>query len=120
LERQTTRPVGVTIISILLGIHGVLALFAGLGAFGPYPGGFLGFALQLAYAAVLLILAYAMWTLQGWAWLVTLTFLWLDVVFTVLALFAAPGFWILWLFLILEGAVIAYLVQPSVSSRFTQ
>ncbi len=119
MENQATRPMGVTILAVLLAIHGVLAALAGLGVFGPYPAGFLGIALQLVYAVILFYLAYGMYTLQGWAWLTTIVFQGLNIVFTVILLFQAPGFIAAWILLLLEAAIVGYLLQPSVSSRFT-
>jgi hypothetical protein len=119
MQDATSRPFGVTVIAILLAIHGVVAGLAAFGVFGPYPAGFLGITLQLVYAVLLFLLAYGMYTFEGWAWLTTLTFQVLNIVFTVILLVQAPGFVAGWIILLLEVAIIGYLLQPSVSSRFT-
>ncbi len=39
--------------------------------------------------------------------------------FTVILLCQAPGFFAAWILLLVEAATMGYLMQPSVSSRFT-
>ncbi len=118
-QDTTNRPFGVTAISILLAIHGVVAILAGIGVFGPYPGGFLGVTLQIIYGVVLFLLAYGMYHFEGWAWLTTLAFQVFNIVFTVLILFEVPSFVGGWILLVMEIAIVSYLLHPSVSSRFT-
>jgi hypothetical protein len=71
LHRSLPHPVGVTLIAILLAIHGVLALLESF-AFLGLPGGVLVAGLGILFGLALLSLAYAMWHVQPWSWLTTL------------------------------------------------
>jgi uncharacterized membrane protein (DUF2068 family) len=66
------RPLGVTIISILLGINGVLLIIVGLTAVlagGVTRAGFIFFVgwIPLIFGILSLILAWGLWNLRPWA-----------------------------------------------------
>lgn len=88
---MNARPVGVTIISILLAIQGVVAIVLGLeGAgitnfgLGAVAGGQLAGYSDIVVGAVTLLVSWGMFSLQGWAWL-------LAVIVTLLRI--ATGIW---------------------------
>lgn len=67
------RPLGVTIISILLGINGVLLIIVGLTAIvagGVTGAGFIYFVgwIPLILGILSLILAWGLWNLRPWAY----------------------------------------------------
>jgi uncharacterized membrane protein (DUF2068 family) len=75
-----TRPLGITIIAIILGIQGVLSIIAGIILLTGSGGTFAVPALITLILGVLyLILAWGLWTLQPWAF-------WATVVLEVIAL----------------------------------
>ncbi len=119
MQQPVARPMGITLITILLAIHGVIALLYGFGAFGPYPGGLFTTLIQILFGLVLLYLAWGIWTLQTWAWLTTLFLEALNVGFGVFAALANPGFLVLWIGVAIAVIIIVYLLQPSISNLFT-
>jgi uncharacterized membrane protein HdeD (DUF308 family) len=72
MEGNMLRPLGVTIISILLGINGVLLIIVGLTAVlagGVTGAGFIFFVgwIPLIFGILSLILAWGLWNLRPWA-----------------------------------------------------
>lgn len=73
----TKRPLGITIIAILLFIQAVIEIIVGIFAFvgttiaNPAAGLLLGW-IPLAIGIVTLIVAWGLWTLKPWAYWVTL------------------------------------------------
>lgn len=73
--QEKTRPLGVTIIAILIVISGILILLVGAGlvAIGPIIGlVFLVFgAISLAVGIAYLVMAYGLLKGKGWAWTIS-------------------------------------------------
>ncbi len=86
----TKRPLGITIIAILLFIQAVIEIFVGIFAFigatlaNPLAGLLLGW-IPLAIGIVTFIVAWGLWTLKPWAYWVTLI---LEIVNIVINLFS--------------------------------
>jgi hypothetical protein len=88
MEQRSARPLGVTILAVVLAVAGVLSTLAAvaflLGAlnFADFAGGmgYSGTAISstmaglgiAAYTALVLAFAYGAWTLKPWAWLLGL------------------------------------------------
>jgi len=65
-----SRPLGITIIAIILGIQGILSIIAGifsLTAAGANPAFAIVGIITLILGILYLILAWGLWTLQPWA-----------------------------------------------------
>ena len=83
------RPLGITIIAILLFIQAVIAIIAGIFAFigttfaNPLAGLLLGW-IPLAIGVLTFIVAWGLWTLKPWAYWVTLI---LEIIYIVSNLF---------------------------------
>lgn len=76
---QRTRPLGITIITIIVAIYGILAIIAGITMLGfSVTAGII----TLILGVLELILAWGLWTLQPWAF-------WTTVVIEVLSLINA-------------------------------
>lgn len=135
LPETKTRPLGVTILAVLDGIGGGLLLFAGLvflvlGAaaerfLGPDTdpqlfqaiGGALGVVLLLlglAYAG----LGWGLWKGRGWAWIVTIAFQAIGIVYNLVTIRASAGAGVFGL--ILNGVIIWYFLRPHVKHYFGQ
>ena len=72
-----SRPLGITIIAIIVGIYGILGIIGGIGLL---TGGVTALGIITLILSVLeLILAWGLWTLQPWAF-------WATVILEVLAL----------------------------------
>ncbi|MGE5619006.1 MAG: hypothetical protein ACM3US_07070 [Sphingomonadaceae bacterium] len=116
--RPAERPIGVTLIAILLAVNGVVVLVSSIGAFGPAPGGTASVVIGVIFGLALLYLAYGLWTLQLWAWWATVALEGLNAIFSLLAIFVAPGAVSAWVSLILAAVIVGYLLQPSVRDDF--
>lgn len=118
MREPASRPIGITIIAVLLALNGVASILmaVGIGTAGPVDP--VSAVFSVLFGLALLYLAYGMWTLQGWAWLATLIIQGLNALFAIIALFLAPGAVGIWISLILAVAIIVYLIQPGVRSAF--
>ena len=127
----TTRPFGVTLLAVLQVVLGILEL---LGAFVvafvsfvipeifPHVRFFaprsMGSGLVLAaFAFIEFVLAYGLWKGKGWAWIGSLIFAVIGLVFSAFTLFmrARVGEIIA---LVLNLVIMYYLMQPRVQSYF--
>lgn len=91
------RPIGVTIIAILVAIAGIITLisscswFFGVGIFGFHlPGGIRRFGVwygifSLVIGLIQLYFAWGLWSLQRWAYLATVIIEILNVVLTIVS-----------------------------------
>ena len=85
LNVQRTRPLGITIIAIIMAIYGILAIIAGITLLGSS----VGLAVTSLILGVLeLVLAWGMWTLQKWAFWTTVV---LEVLAVLNGIFAFTG-----------------------------
>ena len=77
-----SRPLGITIIAVIMGIQGILGIIAGilsLTASGANPAFAVAGIITLILGVLYLVLAWGLWTLQPWAF-------WATVVLEVIAL----------------------------------
>lgn len=75
-----SRPLGITIIAIIMGIQGILGIISGIMLLAGSGGGlFAAGIITLVLGVLYLILAWGLWTLQTWAF-------WATVVLEVIAL----------------------------------
>jgi hypothetical protein len=119
----STRPTGITVLAILAGIGGVLGLlggfavlFAGTVIFGGL-GALLGLAF-LAYAALLIALAWGAWTMQPWAWPLGVAVAVFGIVLSVLSIIGGSGIASQILSIVVDGGILYYLNQPTIKSLF--
>lgn len=120
----STRPTGITILSILAGISGIFGLLGGfvvmgLGAavFGG-AGAILGLAI-LAYAGLSLALAWAFWTLKPWGWPLGVVVAAAGIILAIVQLVGANQNIVSTIISIgIDGAILYYLNQPSIKSLF--
>jgi len=125
----TERPFGVVILVILevlgalgfLGLGGILVAGGGLFAMSDIPGFefvagiILGIgAFLLLLGIISLIIAWGLWTGQGWAWIVTLIFAILGLIGGIIALIAVVGI----IPVIINILILYYLTRPHVKAFF--
>lgn len=128
------RPFGVTILAILAIIEALMCfggaalagtMFAWLETlsggygYGPSTGFFAGIGLVVAGIAAIvgiiyLLIAWGLWTGQGWAWTVTLIFTILSLIGSIIALIAVVGI----VPLIINIIILYYLTRPHVKAFF--
>jgi uncharacterized membrane protein (DUF2068 family) len=128
---EVRRPLGVTILSMLHVLLGILFL---LGSLALVVVGFVlpeifphvrFFAVRSVAVGVLLLvlavvdfgLASWLWVGKHWAWIAAMVFAALGIVFSIFTLFVRPGIAEL-VTLILDLIIIYYLIQPQVQTYF--
>lgn len=136
---STQRPPGITLLTVIYILLAVLSLawsvivfgFGGLEAFFGTIFGAQNMAmtgtnravsgtLGIITAVLQLIVAYGMWNLKPWAWLLAIIALGVNVVNGVLGMFSG-GFWALCcgaFGLLIPLAIFVYLLTPSVRNAF--
>lgn len=88
--QEKTRPLGVTIIAILIVISGILILLVGIGlvALGPIIGivfvlfGFISLAVGIAY----LVMAYGLLKGRAWAWTISTIVLIIGIILEIISI----------------------------------
>jgi hypothetical protein len=124
------RPVGVTILSILMVILGAWTLCGGLfdlagfsfgfiGAlFGAGPSAVAGFwaVFNLIWGVLAILLGLGLWRLMRFAWVGIIIVLLVRLISFVYALFGPPG--VDWLGTIVTALLLIYLTRPSVRASF--
>lgn len=89
---QKHRPLGVTIIAILIVIAGILTLLVGIGsvAIGPIIGISLVFiafgVISLAIGIAYLAMGYGLWRGRGWAWTISTIVLIIGIIVDMISL----------------------------------
>jgi uncharacterized membrane protein (DUF2068 family) len=114
------RPLGITIIAVVLVVAGVIGIIAGIftlvGSFfvfyHPIAGmrvGFIGVT-SILLGAIDLFVAWGLWTLKRWAFLVTVIIAALDILQALWALFSGVNFWSALFSIILPAIVLIYML----------
>jgi uncharacterized membrane protein HdeD (DUF308 family) len=111
MESQKNRPLGVTIIAVLIAISGIIFLASGavLLLIGI---GIIFLALGVAY----LVMAYGLWNGKRWAWTITLILSGIGIILGVISIAAGNIGSIV--SIIIQAVVIYYLYRPSVKVYF--
>lgn len=110
MEKQQNRPLGVTIIAILMIIVGILSVV--FGAIFFLVGGFVPVAVGIASIAM----AYGLWKGKRWAWTITLILSAIGVISGIasIAIGNVGGI----VSVIIYGVIIYYLYRPNVKAFF--
>lgn len=128
------RPIGVSIIAVVLGIEAVLQILAALGMFGLAAAG--AFTIVYSGPAVIalivgilfliigiieLVVTMGLWNLEGWAWTVAAIVTWIDVIFDVIGGFVGTQGWgAAFLSMIIPLLLLIYLYQSGVRQAFNK
>jgi hypothetical protein len=106
----TRRPLGITIIAILMFIQAIFEIVVGIFSFfgniikNPLSGLLVGW-IPLAVGVLIFILAWGLWTLKPWAYWVTLIFEIVNIVFHFLGYNQTHS-----LFAIISGGIISIII----------
>jgi hypothetical protein len=102
------RPLGITIIAVLLGVGAVLALVTGVGAIanGLVLPGLLILVLSGAY----LYLVWGLWHLKPWAWLATIIVQGLRLLIDIISVISGTAFSTNYTAIVLGIIIIVYLL----------
>ncbi len=122
------RPMGVTILAILAAIAGLLGVFGGVVLLGAssavsfaIPGlsglsALIGIGV-IVQSALLLVFAYGAWSHKPWAWMLGLVGAGLGIVLALLQLGGSSPSSLL-VNILIDGAIIYYLFQPTIRRAF--
>jgi hypothetical protein len=124
------RPMGITVLAVLAAIGGVLGIIAGLVLVGlssatadlalPVSGliGILG-AATIVISVLELVLAYGLWGLKPWAWMLGIVLEIAGIVIDILEFRSATASGTV-VSIVIAGAILYYLYQPHVRRAFGQ
>jgi hypothetical protein len=112
------RPLGVTLIALLLALNGVVVLIQAIAMLFMPPVSIGSFLFGLVLGAILLYLAYSFYNHHEWAWVATLIIEGLNAIVGIVSILAFPSAIGSWISLILAIVIIAYLLTPSVRHVF--
>ncbi len=78
-DRSRSAPLGIKILCVLAVISGVLGIFGGLAMMAGSPIGIVLGPITILLSVAQLVVAWGLWTLQSWAWTLTLVVYGIDV-----------------------------------------
>jgi hypothetical protein len=108
-----TRPIGVTILSILAGINGIVGIALGIiASLIIPPAGIIGIVIGLAW----FVLAWGLWAGKGWAWIITVIIAIISIIFNLFG--AITGHVEQVISLIIAAVMLYYLFRPNVKEYF--
>ena len=126
------RPAGVTLLAVLEALLGIV-LFLGFIALTVVSFGlpelfphmrliipvrlFVVAVILLVLALVEFLLAFGLWTGMSWAWVASLGFALLGIIFAIFSLFLRPGIGEI-ISLVVNLLIVYYLIQPRIHSYF--
>ena len=90
--QSKTRPVGVTIIGILIVIAGILTLLVGIGSIAVGPPNLLGLVfvafgvISLVIGIAYLVMGYGLLKGRGWAWTISMIVLIIGIIINLISL----------------------------------
>lgn len=120
----STRPTGITILSILAGLNGISLLFFGFAAMGLGAavaggmGAIFGLAV-LALGGLFLVLAWGFWSVQPWGWPLGMVLAAAGIILAlVMFIFVSKDVVSLVISVVIDGAILYYLNQPSIKALF--
>jgi hypothetical protein len=118
------RPTGITILAILAGLSAVGLLFAGFTAFAVgsllfgISGAIFGLA-WLALAGLSIALAWGFWNMLPWAWPLGVAVEGANIIFAlVVGILGSAGIGSAIVPVVIGGAILYYLNQPSIKALF--
>jgi len=126
------RPLGLSIISILVGIEAILQILASLALFGLSVAGMFtvtyagpGLVLLILGLIILIVgivelaVAMGLWSGEKWAWTVTMIVVWIDIVFDIIGGFVGTqSFTATIVSMILPLIVLIYMYQGGIRKLF--
>ena len=112
----SARPTGVTVLAVLAAIGGVLLLLGALALLATVP---LFGIVSLALAILYLGLAYGLWTLQPWAWMLGVGLSIVSIVLSILQVIQGQTTIVSAIISIaISGVILYYLYTPPVKAAF--
>lgn len=116
---ERNRPIGITIIAILMIISGILFIIGGIGltALGVISLAFLAGGIgSIILGIASLVVAWGLLKGAGWAWIITLIITIISIIVNIASL--AGGNTANIIGIIINGIIIYYLYRPNVKAYF--
>ena len=116
---QRDRPIGITIIAILMIISGIFFIIGGIGftALSVLSLAFLAGGIgSIILGIASLVVAWGLLKGAGWAWIITLIITIISIIANIISL--AGGNTASIIGIIIEGIIIYYLYRPNVKAYF--
>ena len=116
---QRDRPIGITIIAILMIISGIFFIIGGIGftALSVISLAFLAGGIgSIILGIASLVVAWGLLKGAGWAWIITLIITIISIIANIISL--AGGNTASIIGIIIEGIIIYYLYRPNVKAYF--
>jgi hypothetical protein len=121
METSRKRPLGVTIVAILMIINGIILIAGGIA--GVTVGGLMGIPLigvasgvLIALGIAALIVAWGLIKGKGWAWIVTVILSIISIIMSIIAI--VGGNFASIINLVISGAILYYMYRPQVKAYF--
>lgn len=114
------RPVGITLIAIVLATNGIASLVEAVAAAGPTVSAVITAGLSGLIGLLLLHRAYGIFNLKRGAWLATVILLCLRGVMTSVHLIRGSSGVLTWIDLAVFACTVLYLLHPRVRSVFSR
>lgn len=105
-NKPRSAPLGIKILCVLAVISGVFGLFGGFVALFSSPLGFVVGLVAMVLSLAQLVVAWGLWTLQPWAWTLTMIVYGLDLLVDVFKLLTGNALAIVGI--IIGGLLLAY------------
>lgn len=112
------RPAGIVVVAILMGWSGLLTIAS---IFPPFASTALprwAMALDVALGIAMIVVAWGLFTLRSWAYVVTIGIQAINGLFAIITVVAMPRAWPAWIAILMAALIIGYLVQPRVREAF--
>jgi hypothetical protein len=118
MEQVKSRPSGVVVVVVLMAWSGLLTIASIIPPLAPAGIPAWAMALDGVLGMVMLIVAWGLFTLRTWAYIVTLGIQAVNGIFGVITVIAVPKAWPAWLAIALAVVVIGYLTRPHVREAY--
>ncbi|MDI1428111.1 hypothetical protein [Polyangium sorediatum] len=118
MEEVKTRPAGVIAVAVLMALSGVLTVLSSIPAVTGTALPPWAIALDVAVGLAMFAVAWGLFMLRAWAWVVTLGVQAVNALFAIIAVASAPAAWPIWLAIAIAAVVIFYLTRRNVRWAF--
>jgi len=117
MERVKARAGGIVAVSVLMAVSGLLTI---LSSMPSMSGGAPPWALVLdaAIGVAMFFVAWGLYMLRVWAWIVTLGVQAVNGIFAIITVISSPRVYGAWVAIVIAAVVLIYLTRPSVRLAF--
>jgi hypothetical protein len=118
MEQVKSRPAGVVAVAILMAWSGVLTIASIVPPIAPAGLPSWAIALDIALGIAMVVVAWGLFTLRAWAYIVTIGVQAINGIFGIVTVIAAPRAWPAWIAIAMAAFIIGYLSRPHVRAAF--